>query len=43
MDWFVFWDALESLSNYFYEPLLFWGLPFALAIVYENLLSKPGL
>ncbi|MCZ6558247.1 MAG: hypothetical protein O7E56_07480 [SAR324 cluster bacterium] len=26
---------LETLSNYFYDPLVFWGLPLALALLKE--------
>jgi len=39
----MFWELVESLSNFFYEPLVFWGLPFALAVLYEYLRAKRKL
>ena len=29
------WMLVESLSNLFYEPLLFWGVPFIPAVAIE--------
>lgn len=31
----VVWDVIEGISNLFYEPLVFWGLPLVLLLVYE--------
>ena len=35
MDWTIFWTLVETLSGFFYEPLLFWGAPFLPAIALE--------
>lgn len=35
MDWTGFWMLAESLSDSFYQPLLFWGVPFIPAIAAE--------
>ncbi len=39
----MFWGLVESLSNIFYQPLVFWGLPFALAVLYEYVRAKRKL
>ncbi len=39
----MFWGLVESLSNFFYQPLAFWGLPFALAVLYECFRAKRKL
>ena len=36
----VLWDLIESTSTLFYEPLLFWGLPLVVLLVYEWLRAK---
>ncbi len=35
-----FWQLVETLSNVFYDPVVFWGLPFALALLWEVRRSK---
>ncbi|MFQ5938381.1 MAG: hypothetical protein ACE5LB_18425 [Acidiferrobacterales bacterium] len=29
-----FWELLEGLSNFFYNPAIFWGLPLVLAVLW---------
>jgi hypothetical protein len=31
---------METTSNLFYDPLLFWGLPLVVVLVYEWLRAK---
>ena len=31
----AFWELLERVSNYFYDPTVFWGLPLLLAVLWE--------
>jgi len=35
MDWFTFWEWVEIASDIFYDPVVFWALPLALACLYE--------
>lgn len=42
MDWTIFWALVETFSNLFYEPLLFWGLPFIPAIAIEAWKQRRG-
>ncbi|MFQ6023209.1 MAG: hypothetical protein ACE5NW_10855 [Acidiferrobacterales bacterium] len=30
----VVWELLESLSRFFYDPVMFWGIPLVLAILW---------
>ena len=30
------WTAIERINAYFYDPVIFWGVPFALALVLEG-------
>jgi hypothetical protein len=39
----VLWDLIEATSNLFYDPLLFWGLPLVVVLVYEWLRAKQSL
>ena len=32
----MFWELMETASNYFYEPLIFWSVPIVLALVQEG-------
>lgn len=35
MDWGLIWTVIEAVSNWLYQPLLFWGVPFLPAMVME--------
>jgi hypothetical protein len=38
----MLWEWLEWLSNHFYQPLVFWGLPLLLALFLELLQKTVG-
>ncbi len=40
MEWHSIWSLAESLSGFFYQPLVFWGVPFVLAVLLELARSK---
>jgi len=31
------WAVIEEFSNLFYQPLIFWGVPFVLALLWEGI------
>jgi hypothetical protein len=31
----VLWTLAERISNWFYDPLIFWAVPFVLALLSE--------
>jgi hypothetical protein len=33
----VLWNLVEAASNFFYDPVVFWGAPLLLAIVWAIL------
>ncbi len=35
MDGMVLWTLAERLSNWFYDPLIFWAVPLGLALLAE--------
>jgi hypothetical protein len=36
MEWALVWRLVESVSNWFYEPLVFWSVPLGLALMAET-------
>jgi len=36
------WADIEDFSNLFYQPLIFWGAPFVLALLWEGLRAQRG-
>ena len=38
----MFWEWLELVSNHFYQPVVFWGLPLLLALILELRKMKKG-
>ncbi len=40
MECLVVWDLIEAISNLFYEPLVFWGLPLVVLLVVEWLRTR---
>lgn len=40
MDWNTFWGLMGAFSDLFYDPVVFWGVPFGLAVVWSLLRSR---
>ncbi len=36
----MFWDLVSTVSNYFYQPFVFWLVPLALALVLEGVRGR---
>lgn len=40
MEWTAVWAVAERVSNWLYEPLIFWSLPLVLALIHEGVRGR---
>ena len=40
MECLVVWSLIETASNLFYDPMLFWGLPLVVVLMHEWLRGR---